>query len=184
MDVPRVGGVRCCTFLFLAVVPVTSALNQLFSLLAPHFLFTFGTFGRLGDVETTLPVIGVRDPSNRFGLYTFFSFFPVYVHPFRVTFSRPHPQLQLQPHSKLYLQRKHIRAWTWSNNNNNNNNIDHDHESGWEEEETFRTRLRTPRSGVERAYEDAEYEHVGQGGYRVYTPGGEGTYVLIRGFAR
>lgn len=139
------------------------------------FVFTFGTFGRLGDVETTLPSIGVRDPSNRLGLYTFLSFFPVYVYPLRITFTRPHPRLRQRS------QRERTRTRTRYNDNINN---DDDNEPGREKEKTFRTRLRTPRSGVERAYEDAEYEHVGQGGYRVYTSGGEGTYVLIRGFAR
>jgi hypothetical protein len=104
----------------------------------------------------------VRDPSNRLGLYTFLSFFPVYLHPFRVTFSRPHPRLRQRS------QRERTRY-------NDNINNDDNNEPGWEEEETFRTRFRTPRSGVERAYEDAEYEHVGQGGDRVYTSGGEGT---------
>lgn len=95
VDVPRVGGVRCCTFFFFRCCPRDKCPKLTPANLALHRVLFVFTFGRLGDVETTLPFIGVRDPP-RFGLYTFFRFFPVYVYPFGVTFTRTHSELQLQ----------------------------------------------------------------------------------------
>lgn len=93
---------------------------------------------RLGDVETSLPLVRMRRPTTTLGIDPFISLVPLRIHALRLALPRTNT----------------ARRFTC--------------ELVGKEEETVRARFRPPGSRVERTYEDAEYEHVGKGGDRVY----------------